>query len=117
MRASIVALACRHGNFEFLKAFFDHGAPLNDDAIYDRRGYPPPIVMVMCFRQDALVEALKQLGAHEVDPLQSIFADLFKQGDFPCDPSPPLPCDRHFDATVNSVRLLYGNAVTRSWIV
>lgn len=117
MRASIVALACRHGNFEFLKAFFDHGAPLNDDAIYDRRGYPPPIVMAMCFRQDALVEALKQLGAHEVDPLQSIFADLFKQGDFPCDPPPPLPCDRHFDAAVNSVRLLYGNAVTRSWIV
>ncbi|EAW25310.1 ankyrin repeat domain-containing protein [Aspergillus fischeri NRRL 181] len=98
--ADLVFLACVHGNFEYLKALFDHGAPLNDDAIYSQRGYPPPIVMAMCWRQDTLVEALTKLGAHEVDPLQSIIGDRFKNGDFPCDPPPPPPCHHYFSAKV-----------------
>ncbi|GFF28205.1 ankyrin repeat and KH domain-containing protein mask [Aspergillus udagawae] len=56
--ADLVLLGCRHGNFEYLKALFDHDAPLNDDAIYIRRRYSPPIVMAMCWHQDALMEAL-----------------------------------------------------------
>ncbi|GIJ82269.1 hypothetical protein Asppvi_000775 [Aspergillus pseudoviridinutans] len=99
--ADLVCLACRHGNFEYLKALFDHGAPLNDNAIYSRRGYPPPIVMAMCWRQDTLVKALTKLGAHEVDPLQTITANRFKQGDFPCDPPPPPPCHWCFSPAVN----------------
>ncbi|EAW12200.1 Ankyrin repeat protein [Aspergillus clavatus NRRL 1] len=98
--ADLVALACRHGNFEFLKALFDHGAPLNDDAIYTRRRYPPPIVMAMCWRQDALVEALRTIGADEVDPLQSIIGNRFQQGDFPRDPPSPPPCHESFSAAV-----------------
>ncbi|GIK03553.1 hypothetical protein Aspvir_007625 [Aspergillus viridinutans] len=99
--ADLVCLACRHGNFEYLKALFDHGVPLNDDDIYNRRGYPPPIVMAKCWRQDTLVEALKKLGAHEVDPLQSILGNRFKQGEFPCDPPPPPPCHWSFSPAVN----------------
>ncbi|KAF4226393.1 hypothetical protein CNMCM6805_008293 [Aspergillus fumigatiaffinis] len=95
----LVVLACRHGNFEYLKALFDHGVPLNDDAIYIQREYPPPIVMAMCWRQDTLVEALRKLGAHEVDPLQSIIGNRFKRGDFPCDPPPP-PSHRNFSPNV-----------------
>ncbi|GIC91104.1 uncharacterized protein Aud_007545 [Aspergillus udagawae] len=59
--AYLVLLACRHGNFEYLKALFDRGAPLNDNAVYLRRRYPPPIVMAMCWHQDALMEALTKL--------------------------------------------------------
>jgi hypothetical protein len=94
--AKLVSVACAHGNFEFLKVLFDHGAPMNDDAIYSQWQYPAPIVIAMCYRQDALVEALRKLGAHEVDPLQSIIGYRFKEGYFPRNTRPPPTPDNFF---------------------
>ncbi|KAL2008390.1 hypothetical protein VTN00DRAFT_8372 [Thermoascus crustaceus] len=86
---NVVLAACQQGNVGVIQALARHGVSLDDAALYARHNYPPPIVAAMAFRHHLLVRALRELGAPEVDPLDTILAEDFINGKFPCDPPPP----------------------------
>lgn len=88
----LVALACQQGNVGFVEALAQHGFTMNDESVYARQDLPPPIILAMAFRQDHLVQALRELGVEEVDPLDSMIGKDFASGKFPCDPPAPPEC-------------------------
>ena len=85
----LIVLACQQANIGFIRALVQHGVPLNDDLLYARHDCPPPIVAAMAFRQDRVVRLLRELGAKEVDPLDTIWGADFANGKWPRDPPPP----------------------------
>lgn len=85
----IVLAACQQGNVGVIQALARQGVSLDDASLYARHNYPPPIVAAMAFRHDHLVRALRELGVPEVDPLDTIVAQDFINGKYPCDPPPP----------------------------
>lgn len=90
--ASFMGEACQHGNLGFVQGLAQHGVPVDDRDFYARHEFPPPIVVAMAFRQDHVVRGLRELGAREVDPLDTTFAEGFANGKYPCDPPPPREC-------------------------
>jgi hypothetical protein len=89
--AHIVVSAAIYGNICFIEALARFGVPIddNDALFYTEQDCVPPIVAATAFRQTAMLEALKELGAEEVDPMKSIIARHFRSGLFPCDPPRP----------------------------
>ncbi|KAF2686818.1 hypothetical protein K458DRAFT_485967 [Lentithecium fluviatile CBS 122367] len=89
--ADCMMAAAQQGNTKFLIALAYYGVPLED---YDGYGFyinadcPPPIVAAKAFKQAETVEALKEIGVSDMDPMQSIIARHFKSGRYPCDPPP-----------------------------
>lgn len=88
----LVALACQQGNVGFVQALAQHGFTMNDESLYARHDLPPPTVLAMAFRQNHLVQALRELGVGEVDPLDSMIGKDFANGKYPCDPPAPPEC-------------------------
>ena len=88
----IIGYACQQGNIALVQALVQHGVALNEVALYTPQAVPPPITIAMAFRQDRMVQVLRELGATEVDPIDTIFGDGFAAGKFPCDPPPPPEC-------------------------
>lgn len=87
--AHLIALACQRGNIGFVQAMAQHGVNVNDEGLYTRHGFPPLTTVAMAFRQDHIVRMLRELGAREVDPLDTIMGEDFASGKYPCDPPPP----------------------------
>lgn len=88
----LMGLACQQGNIGFIQALAQHGVTVNDESLYARHDCPPPIIVAMAFRQNHVVRVLLELGAREVDPLDTIWGGGFANGKYPCDPSPPPDC-------------------------
>jgi len=88
----IVGLACQQGNISFIQALAQHGVPMDDEGLFTRQDIPPPIILAMAYRQDHIVPMLRELGAREVDPFDSIVGGDFANGKYPCDPPPPQEC-------------------------
>lgn len=91
--AHLITAAVQYGNIEFVKALVHYGVPVNNEDFYAQQDCPSPRVTAIAFRQTKMIEALKALGAKEVDPMDSIVARHFRSGHFPCDPPPPLGND------------------------
>lgn len=88
----LMGVACQQGNTGFIQAMAQHGVPVNDEGLYSRHDCPPPITVAMAFRQDHVVRVLRELGAREVDPLDTIVGGDFANGTYPCDPPSPREC-------------------------
>ncbi|KAF2203636.1 ankyrin [Delitschia confertaspora ATCC 74209] len=85
--AEAMLLACQQGNIQCIRVLFDHGVPLDDIHLYEQViELPVPIVAAMAFGQDTAVQALKQLGAQNRDPIESIWAEKWTNGEIPMDP-------------------------------
>lgn len=86
--ANCVTTAAQRGNIEWLEAVGRHGLSLDDSDFYTQADCPLPIVAAKAFRQHETVEALKELGVADADPLDSVIARHFVSGRYPCDPPP-----------------------------
>ncbi|KAL1593677.1 hypothetical protein SLS60_010408 [Paraconiothyrium brasiliense] len=78
--------AAQRGNVGFLEALSHHGIALDDEDFYARADCPVPIIAAKAFRQVDTVRALLALGVADVDPMQSILAHQFANGELPRDP-------------------------------
>ena len=88
----LMGLACQQGNIVFIQALAQHGVTVNDESLYTRHDCAPPIIVAMAYRQNHAVRVLRELGAREVDPLETIWGGDFANGRYPCDPPPPPEC-------------------------
>ena len=86
--ANIMVSAAIHGNVSFIEALARFGVPIDDRnaPFYEEQDCATPLVAAAAFRQTAMVEALRELGAQEVDWKKSIIARHFYSGVLPCDP-------------------------------
>lgn len=88
----LMGVACQHGNIGFIQAMAQHGVNVNDEGLYTRHNCPPLITVAMAYRQDHVVRMLRELGAREIAPLDTIMGGDFANGRYPCDPPPPKEC-------------------------
>ena len=87
-----MVLACQQGNLGFVQGLAQHGVTIDDESFYARYELPPPIIIATAFRQHYVVRALRELGATEIDPLDSIIREDFVKGKYPRDPPAPPEC-------------------------
>lgn len=87
--ADIKAFGCGESAFdraimmgyeEVIRVLVEAGVDI-DSTGYD--GEPAPILRAMMYGQDRVVKLLLELGAKEVDPLESVWAEKFLDGTYP----------------------------------
>ena len=90
----LVVFAATLGHVEFLKVFHEEFGTgiVDDDPMYLRFEYAPPIVCARSRFQDKVVEYLLSIGVKDVDPLDTCFAEYFRSGEWPVRPEPLLIC-------------------------
>ena len=90
----LMVFAATLGHVEFLKIFHDEFGTgiLDDDLMYTKFEYAPPIVCARSRYQDKVVEYLLSIGVKDVDPLKTCFAEYFRSGEWPVRPEPLLIC-------------------------
>ena len=90
----LVVFAATLGYVEFLKIFHDEFGTgiLDDDPMYSKFEYAPPIVYARSRYQDKVVEYLLNVGVKDIDPLDTCFAEYFRRGEWPVRPEPLLIC-------------------------
>lgn len=90
----LVVFAATLGHVEYLKIFHEEFGTgiLDDDPMYSRFEYAPPIVCARSRYQDKVVQYLLSIGVKDVDPLDTCFAEYFRSGEWPVRPQPLLIC-------------------------
>ena len=82
--------AVNRGNEEEVRILVEAGVNINGPPEYSETE-PAPILSAMMHGQDRMVKTLLELGAKMVDPLQSKWAEKFRDGTYPSRPrTPPL---------------------------
>ncbi|KAL8924375.1 MAG: hypothetical protein Q9172_002722 [Xanthocarpia lactea] len=75
--------AIKKGHKEIIRALAEGGLDVNPVAPDRTEVNPPPILLAKMWAHEDIVALLLELGAEDVDPLQSRWADDFRKGVYP----------------------------------
>ncbi|WEW57828.1 hypothetical protein PRK78_003295 [Emydomyces testavorans] len=90
----LMVVACAHDNPGFARLLVQHGIPLDEDnGFYSRHDFPAPVVIAKACLKPRVKQMLLELGAVDVDPLNSIWREKFLSGEFPCEPNYRRTCE------------------------
>lgn len=104
--ATCIESAAKYGNHKYLEVLASYGVPLGERSFYTSFNCAPPIIAAKAFRQTETVRELLQLGVPDADPLDSIFAQHFASGEYPCDPQPcQFSHNIHIEAMVKELKI------------
>ena len=104
--ATCIESAAKYGNHKYLEVLASYGVPLGERSFYTSFNCPPPIIAAKAFRQTETVRELLRLGVPDADPLDSIFAQQFASGEYPCDPQPcHFSHNRHIETMVEELEI------------
>ena len=75
--------AIKKGHKEIVRAFAEGGVDVQSVAPDCAENDPPPIILAKMWAHDDIVMLLLELGAEDVDPLETRWADDFRKGLYP----------------------------------
>lgn len=75
--------AVRYGSTEMVQLLAEAGVNVNSVAPDRTQNVPPPIILARMWSHDDIVMLLLELGAEDVDPLETRWAESFRKGVYP----------------------------------